>query len=165
MMAAELLLLLLCAGAGLHSAEAQELYDELPGSYMQGVGLAFQQLNLHSGVQHHFRFLRTVDKSEIEGGFSVKYVYHHFYMKPTSCAKGTTDPDPLNCPFRHDRPLMDCAVCYKTAGEQIEARPKPYVNCIQKPRLTKKMRMDRLDNCQKMSYNSGAPTLLSSTAG
>ena len=35
------------------------------------------------------------------------------------------------------QPLMDCAVCYKMAAEQIESRPKPYVNCIQRPRLTK----------------------------
>ncbi|XP_034428611.1 uncharacterized protein LOC117754066 [Hippoglossus hippoglossus] len=162
MMAAELLLLLLCAGAGLHSAEAQDLTDELPDAHMQGVDLAFEQLNLHSGVQHHFRFLKTVVKSEIAGGFTVRYIYHHFYMKPTTCPKGTTELDPLNCPFRHDRPLMDCAVCYKMAAEQIEPNPKPYVNCIQKPRLTKQMRMDRLENCKKMSYNSGAPTLLSS---
>lgn len=34
------------------------------------------------------------------------------------------------------QPLMDCAVCYKTAADQIETSPKPYVHCIQKPRLT-----------------------------
>ena len=35
------------------------------------------------------------------------------------------------------QPLMDCAVCYKTANDQIEPKPLPYVHCIQKPRLTK----------------------------
>ncbi len=34
------------------------------------------------------------------------------------------------------QPLMDCAVCYKTLHDQIEGSPKPYVHCIQKPRLT-----------------------------
>lgn len=34
------------------------------------------------------------------------------------------------------QPLMDCAVCYKAAEDQIEPSPKPYVHCIQKPRLT-----------------------------
>ena len=165
MMAAGLLLLLLCAGAGFHSAEAQELYDELPDAYKFGVDLAFQQLNLHSGVQHHFSFWKTVDKSEIEGGFAVKYIYHHFYMKPTTCPKGTNESSPVRCPFRNDRPLMDCAVCYKTAVEQIEASPKPYVNCIQKRRLTKEMRLSRVEHCKKMSYNSGAPTLLAVSTG
>lgn len=31
---------------------------------------------------------------------------------------------------------MDCAVCYKVADDQMESNPKPYVHCIQKPRLT-----------------------------
>lgn len=34
------------------------------------------------------------------------------------------------------QPLMDCAVCFKTAGGQMETNPKPYVHCIQRPRLT-----------------------------
>lgn len=34
------------------------------------------------------------------------------------------------------QPLMDCAVCYKTVNDQIDSPPKPYVHCIQKPRLT-----------------------------
>lgn len=34
------------------------------------------------------------------------------------------------------QPLMDCAVCYKTANNEIESIPKPYVHCIQRPRLT-----------------------------
>lgn len=34
------------------------------------------------------------------------------------------------------QPLMDCAVCYKTVNGQIDSPPKPYVHCIQKPRLT-----------------------------
>uniref|UniRef100_A0A4W6G7S1 Retinoic acid receptor responder protein 2 n=1 Tax=Lates calcarifer TaxID=8187 RepID=A0A4W6G7S1_LATCA len=130
------LLLLVCAGAALYSAEAQEPYNELPDNFKMGVDLAFEQLNSHTGVQHHFRFLKSVEKSEIESGFGVKYLYHHFYLKPTRCPKGTTESNPQRCPFRNDRPLMDCAVCYKTAADQIEADPKPYVHCIQRPRLT-----------------------------
>lgn len=108
----------------------------------------------------------------LQSGFGVSYLYHHFYLKPTKCAKGTTESNPQRCPFRNDRvsayqkgeafisnlhtvlktstaylwffkmfsitsqPLMDCAVCYKTADDQIESIPKPYVHCIQKPRLT-----------------------------
>lgn len=63
---AAVLLLLVCAGAALYSAKAQESYDELPENYKKGVDLAFEQLNSHSGVQHHFRFWKSLDKSEIE---------------------------------------------------------------------------------------------------
>lgn len=60
------LLLLVCAGAVLYSAGAQDPYSELPDRYKSGVDLALQQLNSHAGVHHHFRFLRSLDKSEIE---------------------------------------------------------------------------------------------------
>ncbi|KAM4534099.1 uncharacterized protein PAE49_022413 [Odontesthes bonariensis] len=159
------LLFLVCAAAVLYSAEAQEPYNDLPGTYKKGVDLALEQLNSHAGVQHHFRFLRTVDKSEIEGGFHTKYLYHHFYLKPTRCAKGSTVSNPQRCQFRNDRPLMDCAVCYKTLSEEIEASPMPYVHCIQRPRLTQEMKTTRLEHCKKLSYNSGAPTLLAVSTG
>uniref|UniRef100_A0A3Q0T6U8 Retinoic acid receptor responder protein 2 n=1 Tax=Amphilophus citrinellus TaxID=61819 RepID=A0A3Q0T6U8_AMPCI len=152
------LLFLVCAAAVLYSAEAQESYNGLPDIYKKGVDLATNQLSTHARVQHHFRFLRTVEKSE--GGFGVKYLYHHFYLKPTTCPRGMTESDPQRCPFRNDKPLMDCAVCYKSAGDQIEAEPKPYVHCIQKPRLTEEMKKNRVDHFRKMSYHSGAPTLL-----
>ncbi|XP_039982319.1 uncharacterized protein zgc:195173 [Xiphias gladius] len=158
-------LLLVCAGAALYSAKAQGPHNELPDNYKKGVDLALMQLNSHAGVHHHFRFLRSVDRSEIEGGFNVRYLYHHFHLKPTRCAKGTTEPNPQRCPFRNDRPLMDCAVCYKTAADEIEASPKPYVHCIQKPRLTEEMKTTRMEHCKKMSYNSGAPTLLAVSTG
>ncbi|KAK5849883.1 hypothetical protein PBY51_014182 [Eleginops maclovinus] len=157
------LLLLFCAGALAYSAKAQETYNDLPDDYKQGVNLTIEQLNNHAGVHHHFRFLRSLEKSDIESGFGVRYLYHHFYLKPTKCAKGTIERSPQICPFRNDRPLMDCAVCYKTAADQIETNPEPYVHCIQKPRLTEEMRTIRTQHCKKMSYNSGAPTLLAST--
>ncbi|XP_078018649.1 uncharacterized protein LOC144458854 [Epinephelus lanceolatus] len=159
------LLLLVCAGAVLYSAEAQDYYDGLPNYYKKGVDLALEQLNTHAGVHHHFRFLRSLEKSDIESGFGVRYLYHHFHLKPTRCAKGTARSDPQTCPFRNDRPLMDCAVCYKTAGDEIEAPPSPYVHCIQKPRLTQEMRTTRTEHCKKMTYNSGAPTLLAVSTG
>lgn len=159
------LLLLICAGALLYSAEAQDPYTQLSNIYRKGVDLALEQLNSHVGVHHHFRFLKTLDKSEIESGFGVKYLYHHFYLKPTRCSKQTTETDLQRCPFRNDRPLMDCAVCYKAAGDQIETNPKPYIHCIQKPRLTEEMRTTRTAHCKKMSYNSGAPTLLAVSTG
>lgn len=60
------LLLLVCAGAVLYSVEAQDPYNELPDNYKQGVDLALEQLNSHAGVHHHFRFLRSLEKSDIE---------------------------------------------------------------------------------------------------
>lgn len=60
------LLLLVCAGAVLYSAQAQDQYDQLPDNYKKGVDLAFEQLNAHAVVQHHFRFLRSLEKSDIE---------------------------------------------------------------------------------------------------
>uniref|UniRef100_A0A8C2ZJE2 Retinoic acid receptor responder protein 2 n=1 Tax=Cyclopterus lumpus TaxID=8103 RepID=A0A8C2ZJE2_CYCLU len=159
------LLLLVCAGAVLYSAQAQDSYRGLPDDYKKGVDLALEQLNAHPGVLHHFRFLRSLAKSDIESGFGVKYFYHHFYLKPTKCAKGTTASDPQTCPFRNDRPLIDCAICYKTAADQIESTPMPYVHCMQKPRLTEEMRTTRTEHCKKMNYNSGAPTLLAVSTG
>uniref|UniRef100_A0A8C6UAM7 Retinoic acid receptor responder protein 2 n=1 Tax=Neogobius melanostomus TaxID=47308 RepID=A0A8C6UAM7_9GOBI len=157
MMAAGLLLFfgLLCL------AGAQDPYNDLPVGYRRGVDLALEKLSSHTTVHHHFRFLRTLDKS----GFGVKYLYQHFLLKPTRCAKGTTDSNPQRCPFRNDRPLMDCAVCYKTASDQIEPTPKPYVHCIQKPRVTEEMMNTRTEHCKKMTYNSGAPTLLAVGSG
>ncbi|KAM9337267.1 uncharacterized protein ABDE67_018583 [Symphorus nematophorus] len=159
------LVLLVCAAAVLYSAEAQDPYNELADNYKKGVDLALEQLNSHAGVQHHFRFLRTLDKSDIESGFGVMYLYHHFHLKPTRCPKGTANSNPQTCPFRNDRPLMDCAVCYKTANDQIESNPPPYIHCIQKPRLTQDMRTTRMEHCKKMAYNSGAPTLLAVSTG
>ncbi|KAF3703726.1 hypothetical protein EXN66_Car019414 [Channa argus] len=124
------LLLLVCAGAVLFSAKAQDSYDGLPDNYKKGVDLAFDQLNSHARVNHHFRFLKSVERSDIEAGFGVRYLYHHFTMRPTRCAKGTTDSTPQRCPFRNDREIL----------------------------------VNRVEHCKKMSYNSGAPTLLASTA-
>lgn len=159
------LLLLVCAGAVLYSAEAQDAFNGLPDNYKKGVNLALEQLNSHAGVHHIFRFLRTLDKSDIESGFGVSYLYHQFFLKPTWCAKGTPMSDLQTCSFRNDRPLMDCAVCYKTLNDEIEANPKPYIHCIQRPRLTEQMKTTRRNHCEKMSYNSGAPTLLAVSTG
>uniref|UniRef100_A0A668RZT9 Retinoic acid receptor responder protein 2 n=1 Tax=Oreochromis aureus TaxID=47969 RepID=A0A668RZT9_OREAU len=101
------LLLLVCAVAVLYSAEAQASYNGLPEIYKKGVDLAMQQLSTHARVQHHYRFLRTVEKLETEGGFGVRYFYHHFYLKPTRCPKGTTETDPQRCPYRNDRVTSD----------------------------------------------------------
>lgn len=146
-------------------AGAQDPYAELPLGHRRGVDLALEHLNSHSAVHHHFRFFRTVDKAEMDSGFGVKYLYQHFHLKPTRCAKGTTDSTPQRCPFRNDRPMIDCAVCYKTSSDQIESNPKPYVHCIQKPRVTEEMMTNRTEHCKRMTYNSGAPTLLAVGSG
>lgn len=60
------LFLLVCAGALLCSVQAQDPYNQLPENYKKGVDLALEQLNAHTGVHHHFRFLRSLEKSDIE---------------------------------------------------------------------------------------------------
>ncbi|XP_010883815.1 uncharacterized protein LOC105019374 [Esox lucius] len=159
-MAALLLLFLVSLGVLLSSVEAQEAYNKLPENYRKGVDLALQQLRSHSGVQHHFLFFRSIQKSDIEPGFDVSYIYHNFYLKATNCLKETVDS--TQCKFRNDRPLIDCAVCYKTFSGEIEKQPKPYIHCVHKPALTENMKTQRISHCDKMGYTSGAPTLLAS---
>uniref|UniRef100_A0A4W6FB44 Retinoic acid receptor responder protein 2 n=1 Tax=Lates calcarifer TaxID=8187 RepID=A0A4W6FB44_LATCA len=157
---AALLLLLLSVGALFISSNSQESYNSLPETFRKGVDLALERLNSHTGIQHHFLYFRSITKSDIEPGFDVSYIYHHFYLKATKCQKGTVDS--TSCQFRNDRPLIDCAVCYKTFQGEIEADPKPYVHCIHKPALTEEMKADRVEHCNRMAYSSGAPTLLAS---
>lgn len=69
---AAVLLLLLSTGALLCSCNAQENnYDRLSDSLKKGVDLALEKLHSHSGIQHHFLFLRTVLKSDIQVDSSV----------------------------------------------------------------------------------------------
>uniref|UniRef100_A0A3B4YSF5 Retinoic acid receptor responder protein 2 n=1 Tax=Seriola lalandi dorsalis TaxID=1841481 RepID=A0A3B4YSF5_SERLL len=157
---AALLLLLLSVGALFFSSNAQEAYNRLPETYKKGVDLALEKLNSHAGIQHHFLFFRSVSKSDIESGFDVSYIYHHFLLKATKCPKGTVDS--TACKFRTDRPLVDCAVCYKMFGGEIEQLPKPYIHCIHRPALTEEMNVERINHCNRMGYSSGAPTLLAS---
>uniref|UniRef100_A0A1A7X068 Retinoic acid receptor responder protein 2 n=1 Tax=Iconisemion striatum TaxID=60296 RepID=A0A1A7X068_9TELE len=158
------LLLLVCAAAVLHSAKAQDSYG-LPDSFKTGVDLALEQLTSSSNVKLHFRFWKTVDKSEHEAGFRQKFLYHHFHLKPTRCEKGTVASNSQSCVFRNDRPLMDCAVCYKMSPEGIENNPAPYVHCIQRPRLTKEMITERTQQCKKVNYTTGGATLLGLSTG
>lgn len=60
------LFLLVCAGALLCSVQAEDPYNELPENYKKGVDLALEQLKAHPRVHHHFRFLTTLDKSDLE---------------------------------------------------------------------------------------------------
>uniref|UniRef100_A0A8C1YXF4 Retinoic acid receptor responder protein 2 n=1 Tax=Cyprinus carpio TaxID=7962 RepID=A0A8C1YXF4_CYPCA len=152
--------LLLAAGLSLSSAEAQSSVSKLPDSYKKGVELAEQNVNAHEGVMHHFLLFKTIQQSQIEAGFDVVYIYQNFYLKATKCKRGTENADTTTCAFRNDRPLIDCAVCYKTYAGAIEAEPKPYVSCVYKPALTEAMKKERIDHCNKMGYSSGSPTLL-----
>ncbi|KAG7526517.1 hypothetical protein JOB18_041264 [Solea senegalensis] len=161
-MAAPLLLLLLLSFEALFfSSNANNAYNKLSDTYRQGVDLALEQLSSHTGIQHHFLFLKSLVRSDIEPGFDVIYVYHNFYLKATRCPKGTVDS--TGCQFRNDRPLMDCAVCYKAFRGEIQDEPKPYVDCVHKPSLTQEMRGIRVNHCNEIGYSSGAPTLLAST--
>uniref|UniRef100_A0A8C6U8J0 Retinoic acid receptor responder protein 2 n=1 Tax=Neogobius melanostomus TaxID=47308 RepID=A0A8C6U8J0_9GOBI len=111
---------LLLFSALLYVAAAQNPYNDLPVGYRRGVDLALEQLNSSTAVPHHYRLFWTVEKTESNSGQGLKYLYHHFHLKPTRCAKGTTGTNAQRCPFRNDRPLMDCVTCYKTSSDQIE---------------------------------------------
>ncbi|KAJ8268453.1 hypothetical protein COCON_G00136250 [Conger conger] len=161
-MSCQLLLLLLTVAACVSSTDGQAAYDQLPDVYKKGVDLALEQLKSHSSIQHHFLFFKSLSKSNTEFGFSAHFINHNFYLKPTKCSRDTVDPNPKSCPFRNDRPLIDCGVCYKIYSGEIERDPKPYVNCVHKPALTQDMKVKRKEHCDKMGYNSGTVTLLGS---
>lgn len=63
---AVLLLLLFSVGALFLSSNAQEAYDNLPETYRKGVDLTLEKLKAHDRIHHHFLFLRSITKSEIE---------------------------------------------------------------------------------------------------
>lgn len=75
------LLLLVCAGAVLYSAQAQDPYNQLPDNYKNGVDLALEQLNSHAGVHHHFRFLRSLEKSDIEVNLESEFMIYLFFYQ------------------------------------------------------------------------------------
>jgi len=58
--------LLFLAGVFLTSAEAQSSFSKLTDSYKKGVELALQNVNAHEGVQQHFLFFKSIQKSQIE---------------------------------------------------------------------------------------------------
>lgn len=146
-----------------HFSEAQNEFAKLPESYRKGVRLAEKQVNSHNAVQYHFLFFKSLKQSSIEAGFNVNYFYHHFYLKATKCSRGTENADSKTCVFRNDRPVIDCAMCYKTFNGEILMEPKPYIHCIYKPALTQVMESSRLEHCNSMSFSSGTMTLLAST--
>ncbi|XP_047468176.1 uncharacterized protein si:ch1073-406l10.2 [Mugil cephalus] len=158
---ASLLLWLFSIGALFFSSNAQDTYDKLSEPYKKGVDLVLENLNSRTGMVHHFLFFKSVQQSDIEHGFDVSFIYHHFYCKATNCPKGTADT--TRCQFRNDRPLIDCAICYKTFRGDIEQEPKPYIHCVHKPAYTADMKQTRVDHCNLMTYSSGAATLLAST--
>ncbi|XP_066534809.1 retinoic acid receptor responder protein 2-like [Hoplias malabaricus] len=155
---AVLLLLVLLSAAELSRCGAED--QGVPELYREGTELALDQVHSHSGVQIHFRFFKTISTSEIDGGFGGKFLFHNFLLKPTKCPKGTRDMDLTKCAFRTDRPMIDCAMCYKTFNGVIEKIPKPYVHCVHKPALTKGMIAQRTQTCQNVSYSSGAASVL-----
>ncbi|KAM9333492.1 uncharacterized protein KZ484_018503 [Pholidichthys leucotaenia] len=155
------LLWLFSAGVLVFSSNAQESYEGLPDIYKKGVDLALQSLASYSRIQHHFLFYKSITKSDTEHGFDVKFVHHHFYLKATTCPKGTVDSS--ECQFRNDRPLIDCAVCYKTFRGEFDQDPKPYVHCTHKPSLTEDMTTTRTSHCNTMGYSIGSAVIMGST--
>lgn len=155
-----LLFMLVSAGLFLDSSEAQEDLSKLSENHRKGVEMAVEQINSHQTIKSVFLFFRSLDKSEIDGGFGVSYPFHHFNLKATRCPKGTKDPNPTKCAFRNDRPLIDCGICYKIYNGEIQNEPKPYIHCIHKPQLTQDLLNTRIDHCKKMIYTNGSPSLL-----
>ncbi|XP_068604276.1 retinoic acid receptor responder protein 2-like [Brachionichthys hirsutus] len=159
---AALLLLLFGLQALIFSGNSQENnYDRLPETFRNGVDLALEKLHSHARIQHHFLFFKSVLQSDMEPGFDVKYIYHHFYLKATRCPRGTTNS--TSCRFRNDRPLMDCIACYKTFREAVEPEPKPYIHCVHRTTLTPETRKTREKHCYELGYRSGSTILLAST--
>uniref|UniRef100_A0AAY5F4I8 Retinoic acid receptor responder protein 2 n=1 Tax=Electrophorus electricus TaxID=8005 RepID=A0AAY5F4I8_ELEEL len=159
-MVVQLLFVLFCAGVLLSSTEGQNDFSKLPDLYKTGVELALKQVNSHASVQQHFLFFKSLSKSDVDAGFGVMYVYHHFLARATKCLRGTVDADYMKCAFRNDRPLIDCGICYKTFGGQIEEEPKPFIDCVYKPKLTQGIKTSRVQHCSKMSYSSGSASIL-----
>uniref|UniRef100_M3ZI47 Retinoic acid receptor responder protein 2 n=1 Tax=Xiphophorus maculatus TaxID=8083 RepID=M3ZI47_XIPMA len=141
-------------------SDTQPAYNDLPESFKKGVDLTLERLSSHASILHHFRFFRSLEKSEIEPGFDVKIINHNFYLKATKCPKGTVDAS--SCQFRNDRPLIDCVTCYKTFEGEIEAEPQPYIHCVHRSALTEDMRTTRAEQWEALKYKCGTPTLLSS---
>lgn len=54
------------------SATAQDLM-KLSEGYRAGVELAVEQINAHQGVQHHFRFLKSVKASDVDVSVCSKF--------------------------------------------------------------------------------------------
>ncbi|XP_043082698.1 uncharacterized protein zgc:195173 [Puntigrus tetrazona] len=159
-MAAFLFLVLVSAGVFLDITEAQQDLGKLPDNYRKGVEMAVERVNSYEAIKSVFLFFKSLDKSAIDGGFGVSYLFHHFYLKATRCPKGAANP--TQCAFRHDRPLIDCGICYKIHDGEIQRDPLPYVHCIHKPQLTQDLLKSRAEHCSAMSYANGSPSLLAS---
>uniref|UniRef100_A0A3Q3DHQ9 Si:ch1073-406l10.2 n=1 Tax=Hippocampus comes TaxID=109280 RepID=A0A3Q3DHQ9_HIPCM len=185
-MAALFLLLTVGVTSLCASTQAQEAYGKLEETFRKGVDLSLEKLSEHAAIQNHFLFFKSVTKSNVEAGFDVVFIYHRFYLKATRCPKGTEDP--AGCTFRNDvvsgppkqkkmqrdnlaelfspvsfQPMIDCAICYKTFQGDIEAEPKPYLNCLRKPSVTPEVQASRMEQCNRLAYSSGGTNLLAST--
>uniref|UniRef100_A0A8C9SEX9 Retinoic acid receptor responder protein 2 n=1 Tax=Scleropages formosus TaxID=113540 RepID=A0A8C9SEX9_SCLFO len=156
----KLLAVILAAGAFLALTEGQKAHDQLTELEKKGVDLALQNLNSHPSTEHHILFSKTLDKFSSEAHFDDRFVYHNFYAKATTCTKQTEDPDPKQCPFRGDRPLIDCVICYKGHLENIVSEPKPYVSCVRRPALTEEIKNKRNEQCKTIQHSIGTITLL-----
>ncbi|TWW70812.1 hypothetical protein D4764_17G0002950 [Takifugu flavidus] len=156
-----MMMMMISVGALLPSETQTNPYSQLSPSLKGGVDLALEKLHSHAAIQQYLVFLRSLSTSDVQAGFGVAFIYHHFYLKPTNCPKGTADVS--GCRHRNDRPLIDCTVCYKTLRGEIEPQPKPYVHCIHKTALTQEMKDTRVKHCNQLSYSSGDTTLLAST--
>ncbi|KAJ3611196.1 hypothetical protein NHX12_021213 [Muraenolepis orangiensis] len=142
------------------AGNSQEAFERLSPDYRAGVEEVFKQLQSHTTVQLHYLFFQSVSMSDSQSGFGTTSLFHRFQLKPTRCSKSTASTEWTACPFRTDRPLMDCAVCYKMFEDRMEADPKPYIHCMQKPRLTTVMSTARMDHCRRMLHHVGGATLL-----
>ncbi|XP_077101296.1 uncharacterized protein LOC143752145 [Siphateles boraxobius] len=147
-----LLLLVVLLTAGVSPNDAQQLSD----IYKKGVELALHQINARHTIKHHFLFFKAIHQAEIEAGFGVTYIYHNFYLKATTCRRGTENTDTTTCAFRNDRPLIDCVICYKVSAGEIDG--KPYLNCMYRQVLSKESKREREIGCYQAGFGSLTPT-------
>ncbi|KAJ8268452.1 hypothetical protein COCON_G00136240 [Conger conger] len=155
-MSCQLLFLLLTVGACVSSTEGRRSYDQLPDRYKKGVDLAREHLLLYGSFPYHLLFVKSLNASAVETGFGGKYIYHNFDLKATTCSNDTVDPDPKRCPFRDDRTLINCAVCYKIFSGKVQKVPMPYVTCAHKPFVTQEQADKRFAQCTKMFERASA---------
>ncbi|KAK9953094.1 hypothetical protein ABG768_017117 [Culter alburnus] len=158
-MALLLLVVLLTAGVSLNDAE--DSFRKLPDIYKKGVELALHQINEHDDIQNHFLFFKAIHQAEIKAGFGVTYIYHNFYLKATTCQRGTENADTTTCAFRNDRPLIDCVICYKASAGEIGG--KTYLNCMNRRALSKDIKREREIGCYQAGFGSLTPTPVAHT--
>lgn len=76
--------------------------------YMTGVKLAEQQINTHAGIQHHFRFFKSIRRSDIE----VTVNDYQTSASVSSCQSGDAGPGRRSGQvYSHPRSISESCSC------------------------------------------------------